>query len=139
MGITPCFQLVKGIVENPKDKTSITLVVANRSPRDVLLKRELEELERKSGGRLRVVHTVGEGDGSGEQGAQEQGFRRGRVTKALLEELLPKEKFERDAKIFVCGPPEMEDVMVGKNAYIWGASGGILAELGYGKKMIHVF
>ena len=138
-GITPCFQLIKGILENPKDKTAILLVVGNRSPRDVLLKGELEKLERESGGRLRVVHTVGEGDGSGEEGAKEEGFRSGRITKALLEELLLQEKFGRDGKIFVCGPPEMEEAIAGNNAYFWGATRGMLRELGYDKKMIHIF
>ncbi|KAL8822846.1 MAG: hypothetical protein Q9191_006428, partial [Dirinaria sp. TL-2023a] len=57
-GITPCFQLINGILKNPEDKTRMTLVFANQTPEDVLLKPELDELERTYPGRLRTVYTV---------------------------------------------------------------------------------
>lgn len=139
-GITPCFQLIKGILEDPKDKTAITLIVGNRSPGDVLLKEELAKLERESGRRLRVVHTIGEGDGSDEQGGKKEGLRSGRITKELLGEVLSKEKLARDGKIFVCGPPGMEEAVAGKNGFFgWGKTGGILGELGYGNEVVHKF
>ena len=138
-GITPLFQLTQGILKNPGDKTKITLVVGNRSPADVFLKEELEKLEQESNGRLRVVHTVGEGDGKDEQEAKKKGLRSGKISKALLGELLPKEEFGRDAKILVCGPPGMVDALAGKITWIGSRDGGILKELGYEKQSVHIF
>ncbi len=41
-GITPIYQLAKGIVTNPDDKTKVTLVYAANSEEDILLKKEFD-------------------------------------------------------------------------------------------------
>ncbi len=43
-------------------------------------------------------------------------------------------------KVFVCGPPGLEESVAGKNGFLgFGATGGILGELGYDKGMVHRF
>lgn len=44
-GIAPMYQIIRGIFKNPEDKTKVTLVFGNVSEEDVLLRKELIELE----------------------------------------------------------------------------------------------
>lgn len=114
----------------------MTLVFGNQSQDDVILKAELDELEKRweTEGRFSVVYAVGKDEGDGER------TRGGRITRALLGEVLPKERLGRDVKIFVCGPPGMEEAVAGKKGFLGiGAKEGILEELGYGREMIHKF
>lgn len=41
-GITPCFQLISGILKHPEGKTHITLVFGNQTNEDMLLRNELD-------------------------------------------------------------------------------------------------
>lgn len=100
------------------------MVVGVNSDEDVLLKREFDEFERRYPGRFRAVFTVS-------RPVEGSRLRKGYVTKSLLEEVLGKERGEM---VFVCGPPKMEEALVGK-----GGTGGILGELGFGKNQIHRF
>lgn len=61
----------------------------------------------------------------------------GHVTKEVLERAGVKKGAGDVTKVFVCGPPAMEKVLVGGKGPFGGA--GILAELGYGKKEVHRF
>lgn len=132
-GITPCLQLVRGILTNPKEKTRITLVFGNQTEVDVLLKQKFDDLESKYPGRFNVIHTVS-------QGGEKEGYRKGYVTKELLKDVLPKKEAEEGMKIFVCGPPGLEDSVAGKKGFLgFGSTGGILGELGYGKEFVHRF
>nr|GEY45351.1 NADH-cytochrome b5 reductase-like protein [Tanacetum cinerariifolium] len=40
----PCFQIIKAILKNPDDNTKVTLIYANVSPDDILLKKKLDML-----------------------------------------------------------------------------------------------
>jgi cytochrome-b5 reductase len=97
-----------------------------------VLRRELEELEAQYPQRLRVTYTV---SGSGPAEVDGEKFRKGYVDRALVQEAIAKcgSNFgdERGTKVFLCGPPKMEEVVAGK--------GGVLADLGLGKKEIHRF
>ncbi|KAH6884563.1 hypothetical protein B0T10DRAFT_445286 [Thelonectria olida] len=124
-GITPIYQLAQGILRNPADKTAITLVFGVNGDEDVLLRKEFEQFSKEFPGRFNAVYTVSHpGEGSP--------FRKGYITKALLEEVLPKSR--QDTKVFVCGPPAMEESLVGKKM-----STGVLGEIGYRKHQIHKF
>ncbi|EFY92168.1 hypothetical protein MAC_01769 [Metarhizium acridum CQMa 102] len=46
-GITPIYQLTQAVLRNPQDKFAVTLVFGVNSDRDVLLKKEFEEWEKK--------------------------------------------------------------------------------------------
>jgi cytochrome-b5 reductase len=43
-GITPMYQVVRAICEDPEDETQVSLVYANREEGDILLREELEAL-----------------------------------------------------------------------------------------------
>lgn len=108
------------------------VVYGANSVEDVLLREEWGRLVERAGGRLRVVYTVSRG---GEEGGE---FRRGYVTKELLRELGVeggKKGEEGASMVFVCGPPKMEEALVGKGR----GGGGILAELGFKKDQVYKF
>lgn len=46
-GLTPMLQVAQEITRNPEDKTEVTLVYANVSEDDILLRRELDDMARK--------------------------------------------------------------------------------------------
>jgi cytochrome-b5 reductase len=125
-GITPIYQLAQGILNNPEDKTTITLVFGVNSDADVLLRKEFKDFEQRFSGRFKAVYTVSNPtDGSS--------FRKGYVTKELLEEIGVRGE-KNDTKVFVCGPPAMEKALVGARK-----QGGVLEQLGYRKDQIHTF
>lgn len=140
-GLTPCYQLARGILENPADRTRVRLLLGANGVGDVLLRRELEELEARHGReRFRVVFAVGDGareeaGGGGELDPHR--FRSGRVGEELLREVAVPPA-EGNTKVFVCGPPGMEEALLGKKGW-GGRSQGILAKLGYRKDQIHTF
>lgn len=122
-GITPMYQLARGILKNPEDKTRITLVWGVNTDSDLFLKDEFDALEKKYPGRVKTVYVVA----TPEAGSP---YQKGFVTKQILEGagLSPSEK-NKDTKVLVCGPPPMEKAL----------KGGVLAELGYDKKQIFSF
>ncbi|KAF3763226.1 hypothetical protein M406DRAFT_48989 [Cryphonectria parasitica EP155] len=135
-GITPCYQLIQGILQDPADKTKIRLVFGVNAEEDVLLRREFEDLESRFGkDRFRAVYAVSRG-GEKLAGGDER-FRKGYVTEALLREVAVPAS-EENTKVMVCGPPGMEEALLGKKGW-GGRQEGILAKLGYRKDQIHQF
>lgn len=131
-GITPCYQLIQGILHNPADKTKVRLVFGVNAEEDVLLRKELEALEARFGtDRFRAVYAVSAGvpNGSAEGGR----FRSGYVTEELLKEVAVPATGAGNTKVMVCGPPPMEEALLGKKGE------GILSRLGYQKDQIHQF
>lgn len=134
-GVTPCYQLARGVLENPEDRTRVRLVFGVNAAEDVLLRRELEALEARHGrDRFRVVYAVAEG---APQEGDEDRFRKGYVTEALLREVAFPGS-EKNTKVMVCGPPAMEEALLGKKGWV-GRGEGILSRLGYRKDQIHQF
>ncbi|KAM0168158.1 hypothetical protein ACHAPC_010860 [Botrytis cinerea] len=130
-GITPCYQLIQGILSNPSDNTKITLIFGVNSDADVLFRKEFQELERNFGGRFKAVYTVSRPvDGSQ--------YRKGYVTRELIEQVSGRPVEGEKTKIFVCGPPAMENALLGASSFKSG-KGGILEQLGYRKDQIHQF
>lgn len=126
-GITPAYQLLRGILSNESDKTKITLVWGVNSDEDAFLTEEFEALEKRFPGRFRAVVTAS-------RPISGSTMREGKVTKALLEREMPK----GDVKVFVCGPPAMEDSVAGTKKR-GGRQGGVLQELGIQAGDVHVF
>jgi cytochrome-b5 reductase len=129
-GITPLYQLIQGILNNPTDRTKMTLVFGVNTENDILLRDEFESYQKQFPDRFKVVYTVS--SNSIEKTSTE--FRNGRVTKELLKELLPSSS-GNDTKVFLCGPPAMEDALTGKRR----GESGILGELGYRKDQVFKF
>jgi len=55
-GITPMYQVIRAILDDPTDPTKIHLLFANRSEEDILLKEELEEAAKDP--RIKVYYTI---------------------------------------------------------------------------------
>jgi cytochrome-b5 reductase len=126
-GITPIYQLICGILDNPNDKTQINLVFGVNTEQDLLLREEFDEYKRRFPDRFNYVYTVSLPAGENSL------VRRGRVTEELLREVV-KDASDKETKVFVCGPSAMEQSLVGS----WG-SPGILTNLGFAKEQIYQF
>ena len=125
-GITPVYQLLQGILGDKDDTaTTMTLVYGVNTERDTLLGEEFRALEERHPGRFRAVYTVTAPEEDGQQR-----IRKGRVTKELLDELVPA---SQRGRVYVCGPPSMEASLTGARG------GGILQQLGYRKEDIFRF
>ena len=132
-GITPMYQIIRAIFKNPEDKTKVTLLYGNITEDDILLKRELEDLENTYPQRFRVFYTLDKPSENWQKG-------RGFITKETVKTVLPEPKTE-NIKIFVCGPPGMYKAISGmKNSPAdQGELSGILKELGYSKDQVYKF
>lgn len=132
-GITPMYQLARGIFNNPNDKTKVTLVFGNISEDDILLKREFEDLENTYPQRFRAFYVL-------DKPAKDWQGGKGFITKDLLKTVLPEPKSE-NIKIFVCGPPGLYKAVSGPKVSPkdQGDLTGVLAELGYSKDQVYKF
>lgn len=128
-GVTPIYQLTKGILNSPEDKTKITLVRGTNTDADVFLKDEFDELEKKFPGRFATHYTIS-------KPTPRSTYLFGRVTSDFLKMIVSESEFEKakEGKIFLCGPPAMEEAVAGK----WGMP-SILKELGFKKYQLHRF
>ncbi|KAF7836302.1 NADH--cytochrome b5 reductase 1-like [Senna tora] len=97
-GITPMFQLIRAILENPKDKTKLNLIYANVTLDDILLKKELDEFADKFAGRLKVFYVLN-------QPPQQWNGGVGFVSKEMIQTHCPAPA--PDIQILRCGPPSM--------------------------------
>jgi cytochrome-b5 reductase len=132
-GITPMYQLMRQIFNNPDDKTKVTLVFGNVTEQDILLKQEFEHLENTYPQRFRAFYVL---DSPPEKWQQGKGF----ITKELLKTVLPEPK-EENIKVFVCGPPGLYKALSGpkKSPKDQGELEGVLKELGYTKEQVYKF
>ncbi|KAK3306521.1 uncharacterized protein B0T15DRAFT_509892 [Chaetomium strumarium] len=127
-GVTPMYQLARGILQNPGDRTRITLVWGNNTDEDIFLKDEIATLERNYPGRFKVVNVVS----NPKAGSPHV---KGYITRQVLENagLGAEGGKNRDVKVLMCGPPTMEKALKGRRGT------GVLAELGYRPDQIYTF
>lgn len=132
-GITPMYQVLRNIFKNPDDRTKVTLVYGNVSEDDILLRKELQDLENTYPQRFRAFYTL-------DKPPSGWGMGKGHITKDVLKTVLPEPK-EDNIKIFVCGPPGMYKAISGtKNSpQDQGELDGSLKELGYSKDQVFKF
>ena len=101
-GITPMLQVIRQVFKDVGDTTRVSLVFANKSPADVLLKAELDELA-ATHKNLAVHYTVDEADDKWEGST---GF----VDAEMLKKHLP--AAASDSQVLMCGPPAMMEKAV---------------------------
>jgi cytochrome-b5 reductase len=133
-GITPMYQVARAIFNNPDDKTKVTLVFANVTEEDILLKKEFDHLENTYPQRFRAFYVLDK-PAKGWKGGK--GF----ISKELLKTVLPEPK-EGNIKVFVCGPPGMYKAISGakKSPSDQGElDGSLLEQLGYSKDQVYKF
>ena len=56
-GITPFLSLAKAICDNEED-CNLTIIYGNKKRKDIVQEKELQELEKKSNGKVRVIHVI---------------------------------------------------------------------------------
>jgi cytochrome-b5 reductase len=130
--------------QEENDRTRIHLIWGVNGTRDIVLRSELEDLQRRFGERLQVTICVSgnrEEDAavslsSSSSSSNSMRFRRGYVDKTMLSEVIEQVKERggqwgdgKGTKVWLCGPEAMEKSLVGR--------GGILAKLGVDR--IHKF
>lgn len=96
-GITPILQVLSFVTTTPEDCTKISLIYANETENDILLREEIDELAEKYP-YFKVTYTLTypSNDWNGESG---------HITRDMCEKHLP--KASDSSRIFICGPPEM--------------------------------
>ncbi|KAI3332039.1 ferredoxin reductase-like protein [Xylariaceae sp. AK1471] len=97
-GITPMYQLIRAICEDPRDTTEVSLIYANRTEEDILLRAELEAFARKYPRNLKLFYLLDKPSPDWQGGV-------GYVTKELMAERFP--TANSDSKVLLCGPPGM--------------------------------
>ena len=100
-GITPCLQIIHAVLSDPKDSTTtLSLLYANVSEDDILLREELDETAKKYPGRFRVHYTL---DKAPKGWAYSEGF----INKDMIEKHLPAHAKDGSSQVLMCGPPPM--------------------------------
>eukprot|EP00177_Eucheuma_denticulatum_P002491 GFKZ01004477.1.p1 GENE.GFKZ01004477.1~~GFKZ01004477.1.p1 ORF type:complete len:896 (+),score=134.07 GFKZ01004477.1:187-2874(+) len=95
-GITPAFQIIKSIYDNPNDKTVIKLLYANNNEDDILMKDELLKMSEREN--IYVWFTV---VNAGNEWTMSKGF----VTREMIAKHIPPPS--QETVIGLCGPPPM--------------------------------
>jgi len=129
-GITPMLQVIEKILSNPNDKTRVSLVFANTTPSDILLRGKLDALARSHPQQVQITYVVDQADKSWKGPT-------GYLTKDLLKDKLPKPA--DDSFIYTCGPPGFMTLVSGnKNMkdFSQGELTGLLKEMGYTEKNV---
>lgn len=105
-GITPIYQVIQAILEDPEDETEMYLVYANRTEEDILMREELDSWAVKNP-RLKVWYVVGK--------SVREGWRYsvGYIDETILREHLPGPA--EDTVALACGPPSMIQFAVQPN------------------------
>ena len=101
-GITPMYQLIRAICEDPKDTTQVSLLYANQTEQDILLREELDNWASKFPQKFRVWYVL-------DRPPQDWEYGSGFITKDLIQERLPAPS--ADSKVHLCGPPGMIGAM----------------------------
>jgi NAD(P)H-flavin reductase len=97
-GITPMLQVVTAALRDKSDTTQFSLIYANKTEDDILVKDLLEEAVRESNGRFKVHYTL---DFPPDGWTYKTGF----ITQDMIKECLP--PLADKPLMLMCGPPGM--------------------------------
>lgn len=97
-GITPMYQLIRAIVEDDSDKTTVSLLYANNTEEDILMRDELESFAQLKPEKFQIHHVLS-------RAPEDWSGLRGFVTEQHIKDCLPPPS--NDTKILMCGPPGM--------------------------------
>ena len=100
-GITPMLQIMHATLrDEPNSDITVSLLYANQSEDDILVREELEGAVKKYGGRFKLNYTL---DRPPEGWNGEEGF----ITREMIEKCLPAAAGDGSVQILMCGPPPM--------------------------------
>lgn len=97
-GITPMLQLIRRITSDPSDNTKCSLIFANQTEKDILLREELEQVKKDHPDKLNLWYTL-------DKPPQDWSYSSGFVTTDMIRDHLPAPS--RDVLVVLCGPPPM--------------------------------
>ncbi|KAJ4300566.1 hypothetical protein N0V88_003245 [Collariella sp. IMI 366227] len=134
-GITPMYQLIRGVLKNPEDKTRINMVWGCKEEDGMFLKDEFDALEKQHPGRFKVTYIL-----ELPRDRKQTAHRMGLLDQKALEELGldAKKEANKDTKVLVCGPPKMIKMLQGYNNFGTPVV-GVLEKLGYNRDQVHYF
>lgn len=140
-GITPMVQMIEEILNNPDDKTKVTLLFANTSIDDILLKKDLDKYASKYPDRLKVFYTVDKVADAKEKSSWKGEV--GYVNEEMLKKYLPMPSKTDDESLLmmVCGPPGFMKLLSGEKTkdFKQGELTGLLKKLGFTEKNVFKF
>ena len=137
-GITPCYQALWKIMGTPGDDRNVVLLYGNKSPEDILMKQQIDQWAAASGGRLKVVHVIGDRPDSvapeGWVDTETYTAEVGWIDEAKIKKYCfpPSE----DTLLFVCGLPPMYSALCGPRTEKEVAEDTVLHKLGYTSPMV---
>ncbi|XP_014237940.1 NADH-cytochrome b5 reductase 2 isoform X1 [Trichogramma pretiosum] len=97
-GITPMMQIIRHIAKDPEDNTQVSLLYANQTERDILLRDEMEEIAKKHSDQVKIWYTV---DTASEGWKYSTGFVNADM---ISQHMYPPSS---DTLVLMCGPPPM--------------------------------
>lgn len=132
-GIAPIYQALLRLMNEPDDDRQVVLLYGNRSPKDILLKDELDAMATKAAGRLKIVHVVGETPDAAPPAGWESTATYTAEAGWIDEAKIKKHLFPpaEDTAVFVCGLPVQYDAWCGPRTEAELAEGTVLHKLGY--------
>uniref|UniRef100_A0A224XST2 NADH-cytochrome b5 reductase n=1 Tax=Panstrongylus lignarius TaxID=156445 RepID=A0A224XST2_9HEMI len=97
-GITPMLQLIRHVTKEPNDNTKLSLIFANQTEKDILLRDELEEVAAKHPDQFKLWYTI-------DVASPEWKYSVGFISASMIQEhLFPAGP---DTLVLMCGPPAM--------------------------------
>ncbi|XP_059191469.1 NADH-cytochrome b5 reductase 2 [Centropristis striata] len=97
-GITPMLQLIRSITADSSDNTKCSLIFANQTEKDILLREELEEVKKNHPDKVQLWFTL-------DKPPQDWSYSSGFVTSDMIKDHLPAPS--SDVLVVLCGPPPM--------------------------------
>ncbi|KAE8371566.1 hypothetical protein BDV26DRAFT_302660 [Aspergillus bertholletiae] len=97
-GITPMYQLIRAICEDDSDTTQVSLLYANNTEEDILLRAQLDDFARRYPDKFQIQYVLS-------HPADNWAGYRGFVTGELIERHLA--PAARENRALLCGPPPM--------------------------------
>lgn len=137
-GITPMLQVTKQILKYNTSGTKVSLLFANQSVEDIMLKKEIDELS-KQYENFSVHYTVDRltSKDSGYDGSV------GYITEDMIKTYIPQPSSDSDESlvVFVCGPPPMMNHISGGKAVdkSQGELSGLLKKMNYNESQVYKF
>lgn len=112
-GITPHYQLLRVILNDPKDKTPIYMLYASKSTDDIILKNELDELAKKHPDQFHLTYVV---DKVNDDVTEEEWANKGHIVGRINDELILERLHSPgtiNGKVFICGPGSLIEYLIG--------------------------
>ncbi|GME84198.1 unnamed protein product [Ambrosiozyma monospora] len=130
VGLSPLFQYMNSCLKDPNSTTKFKLIYSNHSEKDIIFKKDLEELQEKNPERVEIVHVLKtQTDGDKSKFVKYVGSR---LDKEMLTNELAEGAGDDDVIALVCGPDSFVRMVAGR----WWWYGGALRDIGYKKSQV---